>query len=194
MQQFSDGIGVFYRLIVIGLALYGIHNLFTTLLFIGTKSKSEQKQPLTSVKKWPYVTIQLPIFNEKYTVERLLRAVTQLDYPFDRLQIQVLDDSTDDTAHLVSHLVEEYRSSGINIEWIHRNNRKGYKAGALGEGLDSATGEFIGIFDADFVPNPDWLRETIPFFPRSGTRVPANSLGTYQPELQFANESRGAGD
>jgi cellulose synthase/poly-beta-1,6-N-acetylglucosamine synthase-like glycosyltransferase len=164
MQQFSDGIGVFYRLIVIGLALYGLHNLFTTLLFIGTKTKSGQKQPVTSIKEWPYVTIQLPIFNEKYTVERLLRAITQLDYPFDRLQIQVLDDSTDDTAHIVSHLVEEYRSSGINIEWIHRNNRKGYKAGALGEGLDSATGEFIGIFDADFVPNPDWLRETIPFF------------------------------
>ncbi len=164
MQQFSSLIVIFYRILVIGLALYGIHNLFTTLLFIPTKLKSKNKQPMTTISEWPSVTVQLPIFNEKYTVNRLLRAVTHLDYPADRLQIQVLDDSTDDTAQLVSQLVEEYRSSGVNIEWIHRDNRQGYKAGALNEGLGTASGEFIGIFDADFIPNPDWLRKTVPYF------------------------------
>jgi cellulose synthase/poly-beta-1,6-N-acetylglucosamine synthase-like glycosyltransferase len=164
MQQLSDVIGALYRLIVLGLALYGIHNLVTTVLFIRTKSKSDQLQPIPSVKEWPRVTIQLPIFNEKYTLERLLQSVAQLDYPADRLQIQVLDDSTDDTAQLASRLVEKHRAAGVNIEWIHRNSRKGFKAGALYEGLRSATGELIGIFDADFLPNPDWLRKTVPYF------------------------------
>jgi cellulose synthase/poly-beta-1,6-N-acetylglucosamine synthase-like glycosyltransferase len=164
MQLFADAIGVVYLLIMVSVAFYGLHNLVTTILFLRTKTKPEPKQPVDLVKEWPSVTIQLPIFNEKYTIERLLRAVTQLDYPADRLQIQVLDDSTDDTAQLVSRLVDEYKFNSVNIEWIHRDNRKGYKAGALNEGLCSATGELIGIFDADFLPNPDWLRKTVPFF------------------------------
>jgi cellulose synthase/poly-beta-1,6-N-acetylglucosamine synthase-like glycosyltransferase len=110
------------------------------------------------------VTIQLPIFNEKYTIERLLKAVTKLDYPSDRLQIQVLDDSTDNTANLTRQLVDEYKSRGINIEWVHRVDRRGYKAGALSNGLQNATGELIAIFDADFIPQPDWLKKTVPLF------------------------------
>lgn len=164
MQQISDFIGNFYRLLVIALALYGIHNLITTILFFLTKRKIEPCQQADPVEEWPHVTIQLPIFNEKYTAERLLRAVTQLDYPAGRLQIQVLDDSTDDTAQLISRLVEECKATGINIELLHRDNRQGYKAGAMNEGLNSATGELIGIFDADFLPNPDWLRKTVPYF------------------------------
>jgi cellulose synthase/poly-beta-1,6-N-acetylglucosamine synthase-like glycosyltransferase len=119
------------------------------------------------MQEWPPVTVQLPIFNEKYTVERLLQAVTRLDYPADRLQIQVLDDSTDDTVDLVSQLVENYRAHGVNIEWIHRIDRKGYKAGALENGLRTATGELIAIFDADFVPKSDWLKRTVPAFQNS---------------------------
>jgi cellulose synthase/poly-beta-1,6-N-acetylglucosamine synthase-like glycosyltransferase len=164
MPQFSEVLGVVYRLLIVGLALYGLHNLATTILFLIKKSKPVQKTALPTVRDWPPVTIQLPIFNEKYTVERLLKSVTQLDYPADRLQIQVLDDSTDDTAELVNRLVAEYKASGINIELLQRENRKGYKAGAMSEGLRSATGEFIGIFDADFLPNPDWLKNTVPFF------------------------------
>ena len=164
MQLFADVIGALYLLIILGLALHGLHSLFTTILFLRTKTHSDLKQPVHPVKEWPYVTIQLPIFNEKYTVERLLRAVTKLDYPANRLQIQVLDDSTDDTAQLVNRLVAQYKFHGLNIEWIHRDNRKGYKAGALNDGLSSATGEFIGIFDADFIPKPDWLKKTVPFF------------------------------
>lgn len=166
MPQFSDVIGFFYRLIVLGLALYGFHNLATIILFILSKPKGKQKHLVgpPEIKEWPRVTIQLPIFNEKYTLERLLRSVTRLEYPAGRLQIQVLDDSTDDTAHLAHRLVEQYKSAGININWIHRDNRQGYKAGALDEGLRSASGELIGIFDADFLPKPDWLMKTVPYF------------------------------
>ncbi len=161
--------GVFYFTLTIGLALYGLHNLITTIMYLSmkpTKRKAETQPPA----EWPNVTIQLPIFNEKYTVERLLRAVTRLDYPANRLQIQVLDDSTDDTFDLLSRLVEKYRARGMNIEIIHRVDRTGYKAGALDEGLRTATGEFIAIFDADFVPKPDWLKRTVPSFqnPRLG--------------------------
>jgi len=157
-------IGVFYYLVVVSLACYGFHNLFTTILYLRMKTSKKHRGRVRPPKNWPLVTIQLPIFNEKYTVERLLQAVTCLDYPADCLQIQVLDDSTDDTLDLVSQFVKEYKSQGINIELIHRVNRQGYKAGALDNGLHTATGEFIGIFDADFVPKSDWLRRTAPLF------------------------------
>lgn len=163
MQQLSQVLEILYKIIVIGLAVYGLHNLATTILYLYKKPKIEQNEPIPSVKEWPQVTIQLPIFNEKYTVERLLGAVTQLDYPHGRLQIQVLDDSTDETAALVRRLVDNHKAAGINIELYHREHREGYKAGAMKEGLRSATGEFIGIFDADFIPPPDWLRKTVPF-------------------------------
>jgi len=163
MQVVAYCIEFFYLCIMLGLALYGLNNLYTTILFVFNKRDSKSKS-INSPKTWPPVTIQLPIFNEKYTVERLLRAVTQLDYPPDQLQIQVLDDSTDDTVELVGHLVRQYQEQGINIEHIHRTNRKGYKAGALDYGLKEATGKFIGIFDADFVPNSDWLKKTVPLF------------------------------
>ena len=155
--------GVFYFTVTFALALYGLHNLIITIMYLSMKPmkrKAETRLPAV----WPPVTIQLPIFNEKYTVERLLRAVTRLDYPADRLQIQVLDDSTDDTCDLLTKLVERYRARGVNIELIHRVDRKGYKAGALDYGLQTTTGELIAIFDADFVPKPDWLKRTVPSF------------------------------
>ena len=164
MQILIGLIGVLYYLVVVSLACYGFHNLFTTILYLRMKTSKKHGGRARPLKNWPPVTIQLPIFNEKYTVERLLQAVTCLDYPADCLQIQVLDDSTDDTLDLVSQLVKEYKSQGINIELIHRVNRQGYKAGALDNGLHTATGEFIGIFDADFVPKSDWLRRTAPLF------------------------------
>ena len=164
LQLLISLIGVFYLIITAVLALYGFHNLITTLMYLSMKAPIEHKGRTRHVKNWPRVTIQLPIFNEKYTVDRLLRAVTQLDYPAECLQIQVLDDSTDDTYDLIAHLVDKYKSRGINIELIHRVDRKGYKAGALENGLHTATGELIAIFDADFVPKPDWLRRTVPPF------------------------------
>ena len=164
MQLLIGFIEVLYLAVILSLALYGFHNLITTILYLRMKAPIKYRSESRPLKEWPPVTVQLPIFNEKYTVERLLGAMTHLDYPADRLQIQVLDDSTDDTLDLVCQLVEEYQSRGINIELIHRANRQGYKAGALNYGLRTATGEFIAIFDADFVPKPDWLKRTVPFF------------------------------
>src|SRR5215207_7942879 len=170
LQLLISLMGVFYFILTFTLALYGLHNLITTILYLFMKPTTKTKTNTPMLKEWPRVTVQLPIFNEKYTVERLLRSVTRLDYPADRLQIQVLDDSTDDTLDLVARLVEEYKSRGVDIELIHRIDRKGYKAGALNNGLRAATGELIAIFDADFVPKPDWLKRTVPSFqnPRLG--------------------------
>lgn len=109
----------------------------------------------------PLVTVQLPIYNELYVSERIISAVLALDYPADKLQIQVLDDSTDETTTLIGQIVAEARAGGANIVHIHRTNRSGYKAGALAEGMETATGEFVAIFDADFVPPPEFLLRTV---------------------------------
>ncbi len=130
----------------------------------------------------PFVTIQLPLFNELYVAERLIRAVCAMDYPLDRLQIQVLDDSTDGTVDLVASLVDEYRREGVTIDHIRRTERVGFKAGALENGLRNATGEFIAIFDADFVPNPGFLRDTLPCFADG-------SVGMVQTRWEHLNET-----
>lgn len=108
------------------------------------------------------VTVQLPVYNELYVVERLIDAVARLDYPRHRLQVQVLDDSTDETTRLAHARAQVYRSQGLDIQIIHRSDRQGFKAGALAQGLEDTRGEFIAIFDADFVPPPDFLRRTVP--------------------------------
>jgi cellulose synthase/poly-beta-1,6-N-acetylglucosamine synthase-like glycosyltransferase len=115
-----------------------------------------QGQPL------PAVTIQLPIYNERFVVDRLIDNIVQMDYPADKLQIQILDDSTDDTTEVCQRKVAEYKAKGIQIDYIHRSNREGFKAGALRDGLATATGEFIAIFDADFLPHKDFLLRTLP--------------------------------
>jgi cellulose synthase/poly-beta-1,6-N-acetylglucosamine synthase-like glycosyltransferase len=117
-----------------------------------------------SSKDWPRVTIQLPIYNELYVVERLIKSVCKIDYPRNLIEIQVLDDSTDETAEIAKAMVEMMKVRGFDIVYIHRIDRTGYKAGALKEGLKSAKGELIGIFDADFVPNSDFLKESVPYF------------------------------
>src|SRR5687767_12780963 len=139
LQLLISLMGVFYFIATLALSLYGLHNLITTIIYLTMKPTKKSKAQAQSLKEWPPVTVQLPIFNEKYTVERLLRAVSRLDYPSDRLQIQVLDDSTDDTRDLLARLVEDYRSRGVNIELIYRADRKGYKAGALNYGMLTAT-------------------------------------------------------
>jgi len=113
---------------------------------------------------YPFVTVQLPIFNERYVVERLIDTITEFDYPKDRFEIHVLDDSTDDTVEISKRKVDEYKAKGFLIEQITRTDRKGYKAGALKEGMQRAQGEFIAIFDADFLPKPNFLKKTIPWF------------------------------
>jgi cellulose synthase/poly-beta-1,6-N-acetylglucosamine synthase-like glycosyltransferase len=118
----------------------------------------------TQPQALPHVTVQLPIYNERYVVKRLLDAVSALDYPKDLLEIQVLDDSTDETTAMASRLVKRYRRQGLDLTLLHRSHRQGYKAGALRQGLEVAKGTFIAIFDADFVPTPDFLQRTLPFF------------------------------
>jgi cellulose synthase/poly-beta-1,6-N-acetylglucosamine synthase-like glycosyltransferase len=129
----------------------------------------------------PKVTVQLPIFNERYVIERLLDAVGEFDYPADKLQIQVLDDSTDDTVQIVAEKVKALRAKGLDITHLHRTHRAGYKAGALDEGLRVATGEFVAIFDADFIPSPDFLRRTLPWFGNP-------SIGMVQTRWEHLNE------
>jgi cellulose synthase/poly-beta-1,6-N-acetylglucosamine synthase-like glycosyltransferase len=141
---------------------FGIHGLI--LLFYYKKTANNNPPKLDMPDNVPMVTIQLPLFNEYYVIERLIRSVCAINYPKDKLEIQVLDDSTDETTDLARHLVNEHRDLGYNIKYIHRDNRQGFKAGALKEGLEVAEGEFIAIFDADFVPNANFLLSTVPQF------------------------------
>ena len=151
-----------YLSVLVGLSAYGVHRYFIIYLFL--KYRKRPTLPVGHFEKLPKVTMQLPIFNEVYVAERLLRSVSEIDYPRELLQIQVLDDSTDDTRELTKRCVEELQSRGVNVERIHRVDRTGFKAGALEAGMDTAEGEFICILDADFVPQPDLLHKTIHHF------------------------------
>ncbi|MBI1268058.1 MAG: glycosyltransferase [Cryomorphaceae bacterium] len=134
------------------------------------------------LEAWPPVTIQLPVFNELYVVERLIDAVAAIDYPADKLEIQVLDDGNDDSVELAINRVAFWKGKGINIAHIQRPDRVGYKAGALAYGLEIAKGEFTAIFDADFIPDPLFLRKTIPFL------MADSSLGVVQTKWEHVNE------
>src|SRR5256714_1643912 len=151
-----------YMSVLIGLSAYGIHRYVIIYLFL--KHRKRATEPAGHFEQLPKVTMQLPIFNEVYVVERLLRSVSEIDYPKDRLHIQVLDDSTDDTKELTESCVAELQGRGFDVELIHRMDRTGFKAGALETGLASTDSEFVCILDADFVPNPDLLKRTIHFF------------------------------
>lgn len=142
---------------------YGLHGLVMIYYYhkVEANKKSAPTPPLTS---FPMVTIQLPVFNEMYVVDRLVKAVCDIDYPKERMEIQLLDDSTDETVDVSRNLVEQYAAQGFDIKHIHRTNRQGYKAGALKEALEVAKGEFVAIFDADFVPKTDFLKSTLPHF------------------------------
>lgn len=129
-----------------------------------TWREGRKKSPMPpELPEWPQVTVQLPIYNEMYVAERVIKAAASLEYPAQLLQIQVLDDSTDETFSIVRRLVSTLQAAGVNIVHHHRTNRQGYKAGALKAGMASATGEFIAIFDADFVPPADFLRRALPY-------------------------------
>ncbi len=157
---------IVYSLAILLIFLYSLAQLNLLINYISSKNyqKVIEKFDFTKPDEIPYVTIQLPIYNEKYVVERLLKAITKLEYPKDKLEIQVLDDSTDDSILSTKKQIETFSEKGINIKHITRENRIGYKAGALKAGLEIAQGEFIAIFDADFLPQSNWLLQTIPNF------------------------------
>jgi cellulose synthase/poly-beta-1,6-N-acetylglucosamine synthase-like glycosyltransferase len=152
-----------YFAVMILLAIYGVHRY--TLVYIYFKySKNYHPAPPAHFEELPRVTVQLPIFNEQFVIDRLIDAICAMDYPRDRLEIQVLDDSTDETQTVAAGIVERYAALGHPIAYIHRTNRHGFKAGALDEGLKVAKGEFVAIFDADFVPPTDWLMKVVHHF------------------------------
>src|SRR5579863_5458744 len=152
-----------YFAILVVLSVYGIHRYEVIRTYFKHRKNALHEPPLR-FDKLPPVTIQLPLYNERYVTERLIEEVLKIEYPKELLQIQVLDDSTDDTAPFAEALVERYRTIGYPIEYHHRSNRHGYKAGALQEGLETATGEFVAVFDADFCPPADFLMKTVHFF------------------------------
>jgi cellulose synthase/poly-beta-1,6-N-acetylglucosamine synthase-like glycosyltransferase len=152
-----------YFIVLIVLAAYGAHRYWMVYLYYKHK-KNKTTEPADHFSELPRVTVQLPIFNEQYVVDRLLDAVCRLDYPKEKLDIQLLDDSTDETVEVARILVERYAALGHPVTYLHRDNREGYKAGALAEGLKTAKGEFVAIFDADFVPPPDFLLKCIHHF------------------------------
>jgi cellulose synthase/poly-beta-1,6-N-acetylglucosamine synthase-like glycosyltransferase len=152
-----------YFVVLILLASYGIHRYTLVYLYYRNK-KNRTTEPAQRFSELPRVTVQLPIFNEQFVVDRLLQAVCQLDYPREKLEIQLLDDSTDETVAVARGLVQHYSAQGYPVTYLHRTNRAGFKAGALHEGMKSASGDYIAIFDADFVPPPDFLQRTIHHF------------------------------
>jgi len=151
-----------YLIFISGLLFYTTHAyLMIYYYFWGNRNVKRKRR---KIEEYPVVTVQLPIYNERYVVERLVRSVCGLKYPKDKLEIQVLDDSTDDTTEILKSLVEEYRGKGFDIKLLHRDEREGYKAGALREGLKTAKGEYVAIFDADFIVPSDFLLRTLPYF------------------------------
>ncbi len=162
MSPLEIGVIIAYIAVLLVLSVYGSHRYYMAYLYY--RHKFRLPTPKHRFDALPRVTVQLPIFNELYVVKRLIGAVCALDYPRHLLEIQVLDDSTDETCDAARACVDEWRQQGIDIQYVHRTNRRGFKAGALENGLRLAKGEFIAVFDADFVPEPDFLRRTVHFF------------------------------
>ena len=153
-------LGIYFFIFFV-LSLFGLHRYLLVLGYYRGRKRKVRPGPLDPL---PSVTVQLPVYNEVYVVERLIEAVCRLDYPRDRFQVQVLDDSTDETQQVARAAAERFRREGLDILYIHRSNRQGFKAGALQNGLHSAKGEFVAVFDADFLPQPSFLRDTIHYF------------------------------
>jgi cellulose synthase/poly-beta-1,6-N-acetylglucosamine synthase-like glycosyltransferase len=151
-----------YVLLAAWLAVYGLNSLLLTVVYVWARRRETPTVP--EPDRWPSVTVQLPIYNELHVVKRLVAAAVALDYPRELLQIQVLDDSTDSTRMVAQRAVDRYARMGVDIHYLRRSTREGFKAGALAYGLRQATGELIAIFDADFLPPRDFLRRVVPHF------------------------------
>lgn len=162
-------VSIFYLAVIGSLFAYGIN--FYYLTYIAIKSNKQKKSSPPKMSSWPRVTVQLPIYNELHVAERLIIAAANINYPPELLEIQVLDDSTDETKSLIEKTVKYLLAKNVDIKHLYREQRSGYKAGALKEGLAVLTGEFVAIFDADFIPTRDFLQKTIPHF--------------YRPEIAF---------
>lgn len=163
MEHLALAVAVAYLVALAGLAAAGLHRLHLLLLLARSPAPPAPPAPAAAAD-WPRVTVQVPLFNEAAVAARAVDAAAALDYPRDRLEVQVLDDSTDETAALVAARVAQHRAAGVSIEHVRREGRPGFKAGALAHGLERARGELVAVFDADFVPDPAFLRRTVPHF------------------------------
>src|SRR6266496_2292352 len=164
LDTFDWIILILYFSILTTLAIYGGYRVKQVIDFWRYRRFVPKPQGHFSEQDLPHITVQLPLFNEMYVVERLVKAITEIDYPREKLEIQVLDDSTDETVRLAEATVAKYVQQGFDIRYIHRSDRTGFKAGALEQGLKVAKGDLLAIFDADFVPKPDCLRKLVDFF------------------------------
>lgn len=153
-----------YGLCLLLVFFYSVLQLSLSIAYVRNRKKKPTNKPVFNPDTTPKVTVQLPMFNELYVAERIIETVAAFDYPADKLQIQVLDDSTDETKDVIANKVAELVAKGVNIQHIHRVDRTGYKAGALDAAMDRVESEFIAIFDADFIPDPDFLQKTMPYF------------------------------
>ncbi len=163
---FEISIVVIYSIALLLIFLYALAqlNLFVNYLKAKKKKDTDPVFDFSNAEEIPFVTIQLPVYNELYVMERLLNNIAELEYPKDKLEIQVLDDSTDESFQATAAHIKKLQASGLDIKQMSREVRSGFKAGALKEGLKTAKGEFIAIFDADFLPKKDWLKKTVPYF------------------------------
>lgn len=169
-----------YITALFGALSYASYQFYLAVLYrLSEKKRRNHLKTPDQLESWPYVTIQLPVYNEKYVINRLLDRIAELDYPKDRLEIQILDDSDDETCVVIDQWLED-NTSDLEIRLIRRKERNGFKAGALKEGLKTAKGEFIAIFDADFLPKPEFLKQTIPFFKDS-------KIGVVQTRWDYLN-------
>jgi cellulose synthase/poly-beta-1,6-N-acetylglucosamine synthase-like glycosyltransferase len=159
---FGSALVICYVFVLCAVAFYGFHRYI--LLYLYLKHRNHGYQPKGTFEELPRITVQLPMYNEDTVAERVIKATCQLDYPLERLEIQVLDDSTDHSADIAEAACREWADKGYPIKYIHRDNREGYKAGALAAGIKQASGDFIAIFDADFVPPRDMLRNVVHYF------------------------------
>ena len=151
-----------YSILLVLVSTYGFHRY--VLVYLYYRHRRNVPKQAGEFAELPHVTIQLPMYNERSVARRIIEKTCEIDYPREKLQIQVLDDSTDDTVQIASAAVEAARAKGIDIEYIHRDDRTGFKAGALANGMKSTKGEFISIFDADFIPDPTYLKRSIQYF------------------------------
>ena len=184
MELLTTILQVLYVASTVGLAIVGFNSLLLSLLYLRKRKAEPPTPPTPDEADLPPVLVQLPIFNERHVVERLIETVARLDYPRDRLTVQVLDDSTDDTVAIAAAAVEAARSAGLQIEHVRRGTREGYKAGALAYGLEQNDAPLVAIFDADFTPPPGFLREVVPYF------LTDDRLGLVQTRWAHLNEQQ----
>lgn len=184
----------FYFTCLILIFVYAVLQLSLAIQYMRTKKKrQEEVTPAFDLANAPKVTVQLPMYNERYVAERIIETVAKFDYPRDKFQIQVLDDSTDDTKDIIAKKVAEIAATGINIQHVHRIDRTGYKAGALDDAMDQVEGEFIAIFDADFVPEPDFLLKTMPYFQDENIGVVQTRWGHINKDYSLLTELQAFG-